>query len=66
MGILRLYKSTRQSCRRHRCPVLVGTVSRITGEPRLSLLSLLILFAGGAALLWRVDVKEGERMARGL
>ena len=47
-------------------PVLVGTVSRMTGEPRLSLLSLLILFAGGAALLWRVDVKEGERMARGL
>ena len=30
------------------------------------LLSLLILFAGGAALLWRVDVREGKRMAQGL
>ena len=47
-------------------PVLVGTVSRMTGEPRLSLISLLILFAGGALLLWRVDVQEGERMAQGL
>ena len=44
-------------------PVLVGTVSRLTGEPRLSLLSLLLLFAGGAWLLFKVDVKEGERMA---
>ena len=44
-------------------PVLVGTVSRLTGEPRLSLLSLLLLFAGGAWLLFKVDVEEGERMA---
>jgi len=44
-------------------PVLVGTVSRLTGEPRLSLLSLLLLFAGGAWLLFKVDVREGERMA---
>jgi UMF1 family MFS transporter len=44
-------------------PVLVGTVSRLTGEPRLSLLSLLLLFAGGAWLLFKVDVQEGERMA---
>jgi UMF1 family MFS transporter len=44
-------------------PVLVGVVSRLTGEPRLSMLSLLVLFGAGAALLARVDVREGERCA---
>lgn len=44
-------------------PVLVGIVSRASGEPRLSMLSLLILFGAGAALLFRVDVGEGERRA---
>jgi UMF1 family MFS transporter len=44
-------------------PLLVGTVSRLTGEPRLSLLTLLLLFAGGAWLLFKVDVREGERRA---
>jgi UMF1 family MFS transporter len=44
-------------------PVLVGVVSRWSGEPRLSMLSLLILFGAGAALLFRVDVGEGERRA---
>jgi len=45
-------------------PALMGTVTLITGRPRVGILSLLILFAGGAALLWRVDVEEGERTAR--
>lgn len=44
-------------------PVLVGVVSRLSGEPRLSMLSLLILFGAGAALLFRVDVREGEKRA---
>jgi UMF1 family MFS transporter len=44
-------------------PALMGVVSRVTGEPRLSILALLILFAGGAFLLFRVDVREGERRA---
>jgi UMF1 family MFS transporter len=44
-------------------PILVGVVSRLSGEPRLSMLSLLILFGAGAALLYRVDVREGERRA---
>lgn len=44
-------------------PVLVGVVSRVSGEPRLSMLSLLLLFGAGAALLFRVDVREGERGA---
>ncbi|CAL1240517.1 MFS transporter [Candidatus Methylocalor cossyra] len=44
-------------------PALVGLVSRATGAPRLSMLALLILFGAGAALLYRVDVREGERRA---
>lgn len=44
-------------------PVLVGIVSHATGEPRLSILSLLVLFTLGGALLWNVDVAEGERRA---
>jgi len=47
-------------------PVLVGWTSVVTGEPRLSLLVLLLLFAAGALLLSRVDLREGERMARQL
>lgn len=45
-------------------PALMGTVTLLTGSPRTGILSLLALFAGGAALLWRVDVEEGERTAR--
>lgn len=37
-------------------PVLVGTVGWLTGEPRIGILSLLILFAAGALLLSRVRV----------
>jgi UMF1 family MFS transporter len=44
-------------------PVLMGAVSLLTGNPRLSILSLLVLFAGGALLLARVDEAEGKRMA---
>jgi UMF1 family MFS transporter len=44
-------------------PALMGVVSWATGEPRLSILALLILFGAGAALLFRVDVREGERRA---
>jgi UMF1 family MFS transporter len=44
-------------------PVLVGWTSAMTGEPRLSLLVLLILFALGAFFLGRVNVAEGRRMA---
>ncbi len=47
-------------------PVLVGTVGLLTGSPRLSILSIAILFVGGAALLYFVDEKEGSRAARAL
>ena len=45
-------------------PVLMGWVSVMTGNPRLSMLALLVLFGAGAWLLSRVDVAEGERLAR--
>ncbi|GAB4300352.1 MAG: MFS transporter [Thiohalomonadaceae bacterium] len=47
-------------------PILVGWVSLATGEPRLSLLSLLVLFALGAWFLSRVNIEQGTRMAREL
>lgn len=46
-------------------PVLVGWVSRASGEPRTGILSLLLLFVGGALLLLWVDVGRGEADARG-
>jgi UMF1 family MFS transporter len=45
-------------------PVLVGFMSLQSGNPRSSLLVLLVLFAVGVILLRRVDVAEGERAAR--
>jgi UMF1 family MFS transporter len=47
-------------------PVLMGWVSVATGNPRLSILSLLVLFAGGALLLIGVDEAKGEQMAKHL
>jgi UMF1 family MFS transporter len=40
-------------------PVLIGTVSLMTGSPRASILSVILLFAVGAALL--TQVKPAER-----
>ena len=42
-------------------PVLIGTVSLMTGSPRMSILSVIVLFAVGAFLLARVD--GGKRSA---
>ncbi len=47
-------------------PLLVGVVASWSGEPRLSMLSLLLLFIAGAWLLSRVDLKNGVAMARNL
>jgi UMF1 family MFS transporter len=41
-------------------PVLMGWVGLLTGSPRTSILSLLVLFLGGALLLLRVDEAEGR------
>lgn len=47
-------------------PMLMGLVSLTTGSARLSILAVIVLFLAGAVLLWRVDVAEGERIARQL
>lgn len=44
-------------------PFLVGWISLATGSPRLAILSIVVLFLAGGALLWRVDVEAGERFA---
>lgn len=41
-------------------PFLVGTAAVVSGDPRLALLPILLLFLIGAALLWRVDVRAGR------
>ena len=41
-------------------PFMVGSAAALTGDPRLSLLPILLLFLIGAALLWRVDVVAGR------
>jgi len=45
-------------------PVLMGWVSLMTGSPRTSILSLLVLFIGGALLLLRVNETEGWHLAK--
>ncbi len=36
-------------------PLLMGWIGLISGSPRVAILSLILLFVAGAALLWRVD-----------
>ncbi len=45
-------------------PVMMGWVSMTTGDARLSILSLIILFFLGAIVLYFVDEQEGIRQAR--
>ena len=45
-------------------PVLMGTVTLVTGSNRIGILSILILFIIGSVLLFRVDEKEGTKMAK--
>ena len=35
----------------------------LTGDPRHSILAVIVLFAAGAGILYFVDEKEGERIA---
>jgi UMF1 family MFS transporter len=44
-------------------PVMVGWVAVATDSPRAGILSILLLFAAGALLLARVDVRRGQRQA---
>ncbi len=45
-------------------PLLMGTVTLVTGSGRIGILSILILFIIGGYLLSRVDFEKGERLAR--
>ena len=45
-------------------PILFGVISQVTGQSRLSILSLIVFFVGGGILLTRVDEEEGARAAR--
>jgi UMF1 family MFS transporter len=45
-------------------PLLVGLAAALTGDSRLSLFPILLLFLTGALLLWRVDLQEGREAAR--
>jgi len=42
-------------------PILMGTVGRITGEPRAGIQSIALLFIVGGLLLWRCTEKPGLR-----
>ena len=44
-------------------PVMMGTITYVTGNPRFGILSILVLFILGGYFLLKVDLKEGERMA---
>ena len=44
-------------------PFLVAMAAALTGDSRLSLLPILLLFLIGAGLLWRVDVQAGRAAA---
>ena len=46
-------------------PFLVAMAAALTGDSRLSLLPILLLFLIGAGLLWRVDVQAGRAAAGG-
>ncbi|MDH3536933.1 MAG: MFS transporter [Gammaproteobacteria bacterium] len=47
-------------------PLLMALVSGFTGDPRLAILSIILLFAIGGLLLLCVDEADGERLARSL
>ena len=44
-------------------PILLGTVTLVTGDVRIGLLSIVALFIAGGLTLSRVDFDEGERLA---
>jgi UMF1 family MFS transporter len=45
-------------------PLVFASTVRMTGSSRNAILSVIAFFVVGAALLWMVDVKEGQRAAR--
>jgi UMF1 family MFS transporter len=47
-------------------PILIGWVSVITQNPRLSILSIIVLFLAGGLILYFVDEQQGRKIAREL
>jgi UMF1 family MFS transporter len=47
-------------------PLLMGWVGVLSGDSRMAILSVSLLFVIGALLLARVDVEAGQRAARAL
>ena len=45
-------------------PLLMAVVSGLTGDPRLAILSIILLFVIGGVLLLFVDESEGGRLAQ--
>ena len=45
-------------------PPLVGYIGLVTGNPRIGILSVIMLFILGGIMLAKVDVEEGERVAQ--
>jgi UMF1 family MFS transporter len=43
---------------------MIGVTAYVTGNPRLGVLTIAVLFVAGGVVLWRVDEREGERIAR--
>jgi UMF1 family MFS transporter len=46
-------------------PAAFGATIELTGSPESGMLALVVFFLLGGFLLWRVDVEEGRRVARG-
>ncbi len=44
-------------------PVMMGTITLITGNVRYGILSIIVLFIAGGLLLYRVDIEKGQRIA---
>uniref|UniRef100_UPI004055D940 MFS transporter n=1 Tax=Candidatus Electronema sp. TaxID=2698783 RepID=UPI004055D940 len=47
-------------------PLMMGWIGVLSGSPRTGILSLILLFLAGGALLLQVNVEEGTRMAQEL
>jgi len=45
-------------------PILLGSITLLTGSVRIALLSIVVLFVLGALMLYRVDFVEGEKLAK--
>lgn len=43
-------------------PFLMGLVTVVSGNARLGILSILLLFISGGIVLWKVDIKKGEQL----